>query len=106
MIGPNFVSGSSGVMDTNWLAHDKLRSLVVIAPKAIAEVNCIEQTLKIFDQERVRDAKIEKEEPSEVELLRLVDCGESDREPLVSRKEGDMSSRLRLLQLNLPGLEE
>lgn len=84
----NFDSGSSGVIDTNWLTPHKVRNLTVIGSKGIAEVDCIEETLRIFDQEWVRDAKIEKEEPLKLELLHFIDCVQNDREPLVSGEEG------------------
>jgi UDP-N-acetylglucosamine 3-dehydrogenase len=84
----NFGSGSSGVIDTNWLTPHKVRNLTVIGSKGIAEVNYIERTLRIFDQEWVRDAKIEKEEPLKLELLHFIDCVQHDKKPLVSGKEG------------------
>jgi UDP-N-acetylglucosamine 3-dehydrogenase len=84
----NFGSGSSGVIDTNWLTPHKVRNLTVIGSKGIAEVNYIEETLRIFDQEWIRDAKIEKEEPLKLELMHFIDCVQHDREPLVSGEEG------------------
>lgn len=84
----NFSSGSSGVIDTNWLTPHKVRNLTVIGSQGIAEVDCIEETLRIFDQEWVRDAKIEKEEPLKLELLHFIGCVQNDKEPLVSGEEG------------------
>jgi len=60
----------------------------VIGSKGIAEVDYIESTLRIFDREWVREAKIEKEEPLKLELLHFVDCVQHDREPMVSGEEG------------------
>jgi UDP-N-acetylglucosamine 3-dehydrogenase len=84
----NFGSGSSGVIDTNWLTPHKVRNLTVIGSQGIAEVNYIEETLRIFDQEWVRDAKIEKEEPLKLELLHFIDCVQRDKKPLVSGEDG------------------
>jgi len=84
----NFHNGGSGVIDTNWLTPHKVRNLTVIGSKGIAEVNCIEETLRIFDQEWIRDAKIEKEEPLKLELLHFIDCVQHDKKPLVSGEEG------------------
>lgn len=84
----NFGSGSNGVIDTNWLTPHKVRNLTVIGSQGIAEVNYIEQTLRIFDQEWVRDAKIEKGEPLKLELLHFIDCVQRDKKPLVSGEEG------------------
>jgi UDP-N-acetylglucosamine 3-dehydrogenase len=84
----NFGSGGSGVIDTNWLTPHKVRNLTVIGSRGIAEVDCIEQTLRIFDQEWVRDAKIEKAEPLKLELMHFIDCVQRDKKPLVSGQEG------------------
>ena len=84
----NFNDGSSGVIDTNWLTPHKVRSLTVIGSKGIAEVDYVEQTLRIFDQEWVRDAKIEVEEPLKLELLHFIDCVQYDKKPLVSGEDG------------------
>jgi UDP-N-acetylglucosamine 3-dehydrogenase len=84
----NFGSGGSGVIDTNWLTPHKVRNLTVIGSRGIAEVDCIEQTLRIFDQEWVRDAKIEKAEPLKLELMHFIDCVQRDKKPLVSGEEG------------------
>ena len=83
-----FHNGSSGVIDTNWLTPHKVRSLTVVGSRAIAEVDYIQQTLRIYDREWVRDAKITKEEPLKLELLHFADCVQNDREPLVSGSEG------------------
>jgi UDP-N-acetylglucosamine 3-dehydrogenase len=84
----NFNNGGSGVIDTNWLTPHKVRHLTVIGSKGIAEVNYIEETLRIFDQEWVRDAKIEREEPLKLELLHFIDCVQHDKKPLVSGEDG------------------
>jgi len=84
----NFRNGSSGVIDTNWLTPHKVRNLTVIGSQGIAEVNCIDETLRIFDQEWVRDAKIEREEPLKLELIHFIDCVQHDKKPLVSGEDG------------------
>jgi UDP-N-acetylglucosamine 3-dehydrogenase len=84
----NFTNGSSGVIDTNWLTPHKVRNLTVIGSQAIAEVNYIEETLRIFDREWVRDAKIEKAEPLKLELLHFIDCVQHNKKPLVPGEEG------------------
>lgn len=83
-----FHNDSSGVVDTNWLTPHKVRHLTVVGSKGIAEVNCIEQTVKIFDQEWVRDAKIENDEPLKLELMHFIDCVQNDKDPLVSGEAG------------------
>lgn len=84
----NFSSGNSGVIETNWLTPHKVRGLTVIGSEGIAEVNYIEETLRIFDKEWVRDAKIENEEPLKLELMHFIDCVQYDNKPLVSGEDG------------------
>ena len=84
----SFDSGASGVIDTNWLTPHKVRNITVIGSQGIAEVDCIGQTLKIFDQEWIRDAKIEKDEPLKLELVHFIDCVRHDKKPLVSGEDG------------------
>jgi UDP-N-acetylglucosamine 3-dehydrogenase len=84
----NFDGGSSGMIDTNWLTPHKVRNLTVIGSKGIAEVNYVEEALRIFDQEWVRDAKIEKEEPLKLELVHFIECVRLDKKPLVSGEDG------------------
>ena len=81
-------SGGSGVIDTNWLTPHKVRGLTVVGSDAMAEVNYIEQTVRIFDEQWIRDAKIEKEEPLKAELRHFLDCVCNDRQPLVSGEQG------------------
>jgi len=92
----NFDNGSSGVIETNWLTPHKVRNLTVIGSKGIAEVNYIDSTLRIFDIEWVRDAKIEKEEPLKLELAHFIDCVQHDKEPLVSGQEGKHALQVAL----------
>jgi UDP-N-acetylglucosamine 3-dehydrogenase len=84
----NFENGSSGVIETNWLTPHKVRTLTVVGSKGIAEVDYIEMTLRIFDEEWVRDAKIEKEEPLRREIEHFIECIRDDKEPLVSSQDG------------------
>jgi UDP-N-acetylglucosamine 3-dehydrogenase len=65
-----------------------VRNLTVIGSQGIAEVDYIEETLRIFDQEWVRDAKIGKEEPLKLELLHFIGCVQNDKKPLVSGEDG------------------
>ena len=84
----NFNNGGSGMIETNWLTPHKMRNLTVIGSKGIAEVNYIESTLRIFDREWVKDAKIEKDEPLKLELQHFIDCLQQNKEPLVSGENG------------------
>ena len=92
----NFNNGSSGVIETNWLTPHKVRNLTVIGSKGIAEVDYIQSTLRIFDKEWVREAKIEKQEPLKLELEHFIDCIQYDKEPLVSGEVGKYALQVAL----------
>ena len=92
----NFDNGRSGVIETNWLTPHKVRNLTVIGSKGIAEVDYIQSSLRIFDREWVREAKIEKEEPLKLELEHFIDCVRHDKEPLVSGQEGKHALQVAL----------
>jgi len=92
----NFDNGRSGVIETNWLTPHKVRNLTVIGSKGIAEVDYIQSSLRIFDREWVREAKIEKEEPLKLELEHFIDCVQHDKEPLVSGQEGKHALQVAL----------
>ncbi len=90
----------SGVIETNWLTPHKLRKLNVIGSEGIAEVDYIDMTLKISNKERVREAKIEKEEPLKLELQHFINCVRLNEEPLVSGENGK-----HVLQVALAAVE-
>jgi len=92
----NFENGSNGLIETNWYTPHKVRALTVVGSKGIAEVNYIEVTLRIFDKEWVRDAKIEKEEPLKLELEHFIDCIKHNKEPLVSGEDGKQVLKVAL----------
>jgi UDP-N-acetylglucosamine 3-dehydrogenase len=80
----SFSHDSSGVIDINWLTPGKIRNLMVVGSKGVAEVDYIQANLRVFDREWVRDAKIEKEEPLKLELQHFIECIRKDKQPLVS----------------------
>ena len=83
-----FNNGSSGVIDTNWLTPYKLRKLTVVGSKVIGEVDYQEASLKLYDREWIREAKIVKEEPLKRELEHFINCVRLNKEPSVGLKEG------------------
>ena len=58
-------------------------NLIMMGSKSIIEVDYIEMTLRISDKECVRDIKIKKEEPLELQLLDFIDCVRHDKGLLV-----------------------
>ena len=83
-----FEDGSNGVIETNWLTPHKMRTLTVVGSNGIAEVDYIESSLRLFDKEWIRDAKIEKQEPLKLEIEHLADCVCDGKEPLITGEDG------------------
>jgi len=93
----NFDNGVSGVIETNWLTPHKVRNLTVVGSEGIAEVNYIEVTLRIYDKEWTKDAKVEKVEPLKLELEHFVDCVQHDKEPSVLGQDGKHALEVAVL---------
>lgn len=83
-----FNNDSSGIIDINWLTPYKLRKLTVVGSKVIGEVDYQEASLKLYDREWIREAKITKEEPLKRELEHFINCVRQNKEPSVGLKEG------------------
>jgi UDP-N-acetylglucosamine 3-dehydrogenase len=84
----NFTGGVSGMIETNWLTPHRVRTLTVIGSQGIAEVDYIQSTLRIFDSEWSREAKINRQEPLKLELEHFIECVRQDKPPLVSGDDG------------------
>jgi len=83
-----FEDGSNGVVETNWLTPHKMRTLTVVGSNGIAEVDYVNSTLRLFDKEWIRDAKIDKQEPLKLEIEHLAECILNKKEPLVTGEDG------------------
>lgn len=75
--------GAVGVVEANWLTPYKVRKLSVVGEKGIANVDYIEQSLKIYDKEFTIDVRIRKKEPLKAELRHFINCVMGKEEPLV-----------------------
>ena len=51
----------SGIVETNWLTPHKTRTLNVVGTDGIAYLDYIEQSLKLYNHEWIKEAKIERE---------------------------------------------
>jgi UDP-N-acetylglucosamine 3-dehydrogenase len=83
-----FEDGSNGVIETNWLTPHKMRTLTVVGSNGIAEADYVNSTLRLYDKEWIRDAKIEKQEPLQLEIEHFAECILDNKEPLVSGEDG------------------
>jgi len=75
------------VVETNRLTPYKMRSLEVVGTKGIAILNYIDQKITIYDEEWVREAIIQREEPLKLELLNFIRVVEGIDKPIVTNKQ-------------------
>ena len=75
-------------IEVNWFTPYKTRTLVATGSKGIAYLDYIEQELKIYNSQDVREVEIEKVEPLKLELEHFLQCVQNDTEPLVSGYDG------------------
>jgi UDP-N-acetylglucosamine 3-dehydrogenase len=99
-----FNNGSSGIIETNWLTPHKMRKLTAIGSKGIAELDYQEVSLKLYDWEWTKEAKIEKEEPLKCELEHFVSCVKHNIEPKVGLKEGKHALEVALAAIQSANL--
>ena len=95
-----FENEISGVVETNRLTPHKTRTLNIVGTKGIAYLDYINQSLTIYDEQWIKEAKINKREPLRNELEHFIKCVESKKRPLVSGEEG-----LHALEVAISALE-
>lgn len=83
-----FNNGNSGAIETNWLTPHKIRQLTVTGTKGIAQVDYIEQSLRIYNGEGEIDVEVEKREPLRNELEHFIECIQKDKRPIIGGWEG------------------
>ncbi|WP_461866391.1 UDP-N-acetylglucosamine 3-dehydrogenase [Thermococcus sp.] len=87
----------SGIVETNWLTPHKIRTLNVVGTGGIAYLDYIEQTLKLYNDEWIKEAKINKREPLRNELEHFIKCVKKKKRPIVDGKAGLHALRVALL---------
>lgn len=87
----------SGIVETNWLTPHKTRTLTVVGTGGIAYMDYIEQRLKLFNDEWVKEAKINKREPLRNELEHFIECVEKKKTPLIDGYAGLHALKVGLL---------
>ncbi len=112
-----FSSKLKANVEANWIAHEKIRELLLIGSDAMARLDYINQEMRViearsFKQEKFSNyllevysneekrIKLSGEEPLRIELDHFVKCVENDKEPLVGGEDG-----IKLVKLSLKALE-
>lgn len=83
-----FPNNKSGTIETNWLTPKKFRNLTVVGTDCVAQLDYIEQSLKLWKKDKVEEVEIKREEPLKVELRYFIDCIEKDVCPMPDAIEG------------------
>jgi len=87
----------TGIVETNWLTPHKTRTLNVVGTGGIAYMDYIDQSLRLYNHEWVKEAKIEKREPLRNEIEHFVECVETNKRPIVDGEAGLHALRVALL---------
>lgn len=87
----------TGIVETNWLTPHKTRTLNVVGTGGIAYLDYIEQSLKLYNHEWVKEAKIEKREPLRNEIEHFIKCVETGKRPIVDGEVGLHALKVALL---------
>ena len=87
----------TGIVETNWLTPHKTRTLNVVGTGGIAYLDYIDQGLKLYNNEWVKEAKIEKKEPLRNEIEHFIECVETGKRPIVDGKAGLHALKVALL---------
>ena len=87
----------TGIVETNWLTPHKTRTLNVVGTGGIAYMDYIEQSLKLYNNEWIKEAKIEKREPLLNEIEHFIECVEKGKRPIVDGEAGLHALKVALL---------
>ncbi|WP_297510382.1 Gfo/Idh/MocA family oxidoreductase, partial [Thermococcus sp.] len=87
----------TGIVETNWLTPHKTRTLNVVGTGGIAYMDYIEQNLKLYNNEWIKEAKIEKREPLRNEIEHFIECVEKGTRPIVDGEAGLHALKVALL---------
>ncbi|AJC71443.1 oxidoreductase [Thermococcus guaymasensis DSM 11113] len=96
LITLGFENGT-GIVETNWLTPHKTRTLNVVGTGGIAYLNYIEQSLKLYNSDWIKEAKIQKREPLRNELEHFIECVKAGKKPIVDGRAGLHALRVALL---------
>lgn len=94
-----FSKGRAGIIETNWLTPLKVRKLDIVGLKGVADVNYIDQMIRIYGYEMVEEIKFVKEEPLMRELDHFIDIVKNGGKPLVTGKDGIQALKIALVAI-------
>jgi len=87
----------TGIVETNWLTPHKTRTMNVVGTGGIAYLDYIEQALRFYNSEWIKEAKIEKKEPLRNEIEHFIECVETGNRPIVDGEAGLHALKVALL---------
>ncbi|WP_297523576.1 UDP-N-acetylglucosamine 3-dehydrogenase [Thermococcus sp.] len=87
----------TGIVETNWLTPHKTRTLNVVGTGGIAYLDYIEQALRFYNDEWIKEAKIERKEPLRNEIEHFIECVEMGKRPIVDGEAGLHALKVALL---------
>jgi len=107
LLSLNLEGGIVGHIETSWLSNIKVRKLFASLEGAHAQLDFIDQTLVLYDEESTYAQEVEVGEPLKEELKCFVDCLERDLRPPISGDEsihalGVALGAIESYQRNLP----
>lgn len=83
-----FPDNTSGNVDTNWLSPKKVRKMNVIGTECVAELDFIQQKLKLWKDDNTEEVEIQKEEPLKTEIQHFLDSINNNQEPKPNGEDG------------------
>jgi UDP-N-acetylglucosamine 3-dehydrogenase len=107
LLSLNLENGTFGQIETSWLSNIKVRKLFASMEGAHAQLDFIDQTLVLYDEESEQPQEVERAEPLKEELKCFVECLRNDVRPPVSGDEsihalGVALGAIESYQRNLP----
>ncbi len=91
-----FDGDRAGMLETNWLTPQKMRSFTVIGTEGVGYGDYIEQKVIIYDKDWIKEAKIEKKEPLKNELESFLQVCRTDGMPLATGEDGIHALRVAI----------
>jgi len=85
-----------GIIEVNRLTPYKARQLTVVGTRGIAELDYISQSLRIYNERYIKEARVPREEPLKRELRHFIECVTDNKKPLVSGAEGVLALQVAL----------
>lgn len=83
-----FPDNTSGNVDTNWLSPKKVRKMTVVGTECVAELDFIQQGLKLWKGDDTEEVEIQREEPLKLEIQHFIDSVKNNHEPKPNCEDG------------------